>query len=99
MKKGNNRFKTFIIAEIIFLVIMLFVARMWILPALSGESMLHIRVATNVFMIGLCVSIFTLFATFFKREWRGNKKYIAIPAIFTVFGFLLMQFAQEVSLF
>ena len=94
-----NRFKITVAIESAVLIVMLFISRMWILPLLSGETMLHIRVATNIFMIGICLSIFTTFAVFFKREWRGYKKYIIIPVIFTVFGYLLMQFAQEVSLF
>lgn len=93
-----DRFMKIVIAEIIVLAVLLVVSRLWLFPFISGMAMLHVQIAINTLMIGICATIFTVFAVFFKKEWRKSKKYIVLPVIFTVFGYLLLKMAEEISL-
>ncbi|MGM9552415.1 MAG: hypothetical protein ACI3XA_09205, partial [Clostridia bacterium] len=85
--KKLNRFTKIVIGEVAFLLLALVISRGVIFPRIAGKGMWHIRIATEIMVFGLTATIFTTFAVFFKREWRKSKKYIAIPAIFTVFGY------------
>ncbi|MBR5535845.1 MAG: hypothetical protein IKU60_04270 [Clostridia bacterium] len=96
-KKKLSKFSKAVIVEIMVLCVLTVVLRIWVLPYLAHGGMLHVALSTHVFMIGLTATAFTLFAVFFKRGWRGHKKYILIPGIFTVFGYILLALANEMN--
>lgn len=96
-KKPDKRFKKIIIVEVIILVAALFVFRGLVFPVVSKTSMLHVEIAMHSLMIGLTASCFSVFAILFKRVWKTHKKYVLLPAIFTVFGYLMLMLANELN--
>ena len=95
MKK--SKFKTIVFWECVICAALAIIMRVCVFGLLSGESMMHIRIATHALMIGLTASIFTLFALTVKRAWKTHGKYIALPLIFTLFGVLLNMAAYGVD--
>lgn len=96
-KKRLSNFTKFIIGEGAVLIIALLVCRGWVFPFLARGGMGHVEIATHVMMIGVTATIFSVFAILFRRVWSTHKKYVLIPAIFTVFGFLMQMIASELN--
>ncbi len=97
--KGLSNFGKIVIGEIVVLIIVLFVCRMFVFPELAkGMDMMHIQIATHTFVIGICATIFSVVAILVKRKMKTHKKYIILPVIFTLFGFLMQVFAEEITI-
>lgn len=90
-------FAKIIIAECAILAMAVFVLRLWVFPYIAQGGMKHVVIATHAFMIGLTATLFSVFAILFKRVWKSHKKYILPPAIFTVFGYILLMLANEIN--
>ncbi len=95
--KKLSSFGKIIIAECIILMVCAVVLRLGVFPLLARGGMKHVVVATHVFMIGLTATMFSIFAIFFRRKWKSHKKYILPPAIFTLFGYILLALANEIN--
>ena len=96
--KGLSNFGKIVIGEIIVLLVVLVLCRIFIFPAIGGRmDMLHIQIATHTIMTGICATIFSVFAIVVKKKIKTHKKYIIIPVIFTLFGFLMHMLAEEIS--
>lgn len=95
----NKKFYKIIILEAVILGVLLVCSRWLIFPNIAGKEMLHMQIAVHTFMIGLCTTIFSFLAIVVKRKWKTHKKYILIPVIFTVFGYLMQLAANEITLF
>lgn len=95
--KKLTGFVKIIIAECIVLAICFVAARIWVFPYLAQGGMKHVIVATHAFMIGLTCTIFAILAVLLRRKWKSHKKYILIPVIFTVFGYLLLMAANDIN--
>lgn len=96
--KGLSKFGKIVIIEIIALIIVLILCRAFIFPAIGGgKDMLHIQLSTHAIMIGICATIFSVFAMAVKKKLKTHKKYIILPVIFTLFGFLMHALAEEIS--
>ena len=93
-----NKFSKIIIGEGIVLAVIVLLCRIWIFPLISGIDMYHVQVAIHALMIGICTTIFTVFAILVKRKWKTHKKYILIPVIFTVFAYILYAVSGEISI-
>lgn len=102
-EKGSKKpkkltgFSKVIITECIVLIILAVVMRAGVFPYLARGGMKHVVVATHTFMIGLTATVFSIFAVLFRRLWKSHKKYILIPVIFTVFGYVLLTLANELN--
>ncbi len=96
MKKLS--FKKAVIIEAAVLAALLVVFRLFLFPLMT-KGMMHVVISTHIFAIGLMASIFAAFAITVKRAWKTHGKYILMPIIFTVFGFLMQCLANEVSIF
>ena len=96
-KKKLGVFGKIIIAECIILLLCAVILRLGVFPYLAHGGMKHVVVATHTFMIGLTATLFSLFAILFRRKWQSHKKYILLPGIFTVFGYILLILANEIN--
>ena len=96
-KRKLSVFAKIIIAECITLAAAAFVLRLWVFPYLAQYGMKHVVISTHAFMIGLTATLFSVFAILFKRVWKSHKKYILPPAIFAVFGYILLMLANEIN--
>ncbi len=96
MKKLS--FKKAVIIESAVLAVLLVVFRLFLFPLMT-QGMMHVRVSMHIFAIGLMASIFAAFAITVKRVWKTHGKYMLMPIIFTVFGFLMQCFANEIDIF
>ena len=85
------------IIEGIVLFVALVVLRTLVFPALTGEQMLHVSIATHVLMIGVVITVFSAFALTVKRAWKKYGKYMLLPLMFNVFGILVQFIAYEVD--
>ena len=95
--KKISIFTKVIIAECVILAIAAFILRLWVFPYLAHGGMKHVVVATHAFMIGLTATLFSILAIIVKRKWKSHKKYILPPAIFMVFGYILLMLANEIN--
>lgn len=95
--KKLTGFKKIIIIECAVLIVLAVVLRVLVFPYLAQGGMKHVVVATHAFMIGLTATVFSIFAVLFRRLWKTHKKYVLIPAIFTVFGYLLLMAANDIN--
>lgn len=96
-KKPISKITKIIIGEVIALVIVLIICRGFIFPPMSKVGEMHTVISLHSFMIGLTATIFSLFAITFRKVWKTHGKYVLIPVIFTVFGYLMIMIAQEIS--
>ena len=96
-KKKLSGFTKIVIAECVILFICAVILRLGVFPTLAHGGMKHVVVATHAFMIGLTATLFSAFAVVFKRKWKSHKKYIILPAIFMVFGYILLALANEIN--
>ncbi len=86
-----------VIVECVVLVLCVIAARVWVFPYLAQGGMKHVVVATHFFMIGLSATVFAVFAILFSRKWKTHKKFILPPAIFAIFGYLLLMAANDIN--
>ncbi len=96
-KLGKN-FKKIILVESIVLACALGLFRVFLFPVLSRGGMMHLAMSMHIFMVGLMVTIFTTLTVFFKRGFKDKKYLIAMPAIFTIFGYLLIIMANGMNI-
>ncbi len=96
MKKVS--FKKAVIIEAAVLAVLLFVFRSFLFPLMT-KGMMHVVISTHIFAIGLMASLFGAFAITVKRAWKTHGKYMLMPIIFTVFGFLMQSFANAIDIF
>lgn len=92
-----SNFIKFIIGECIVLAIAVFSLRLWLFPYLAQGGMKHVIISTHAFMIGLTATLFSILAILVKRKWKSHKKFILPPAIFMVFGYILLLVANELN--
>ncbi len=95
--KKLSRFGKIIIAECIVLIICAIILRLGVFPYLARGGMKHVVVATHAFMIGLTATMFSMLAIFVRRKWKTHKKYVLLPGIFTLFGYILLTLANEIN--
>lgn len=95
--KKLNSFVKAVIVECIVLALCVIAARIWIFPHLAHGGMKHVIIATHCFMIGLSATVFAIFAVLFRRKWKTHKKFILPPAIFAIFGYLLLIAANDIN--
>lgn len=92
----SKKFKIGVVIEAVVLFVALIVLRGVVFPAIC-ESMLHIKLATHALMIGITATIFTIFALCFRKKWKTHGRFILIPVIFTIFGFMMHIISYEVD--
>lgn len=85
------------IAEGVILGVCLIIMRLFVFPALTGELMIHVRIATHILMIGLVITVFFAFALTVRRSWKKYGKYMLLPLMFNAFGILVQFIAYEVD--
>ena len=96
-KKKLSGFAKIVIAECVVLLVCAVVMRLGVFPYLARGGMKHVVLATHAFMIGLTATLFSVVAVLVKRKWNSHKKYIILPAIFMVFGYILLALANEIN--
>ncbi|MBQ6795961.1 MAG: hypothetical protein IJO83_07440 [Clostridia bacterium] len=96
-KKKLGVFGKIVIAECIVLLLCAVILRLGVFPYLAHGGMKHVVLATHTFMIGLTATLFSLFAIVFCRKWKSHKKYVILPAVFMVFGYILLMLANEIN--
>lgn len=96
-KKRLTAFVKIVIAECAVLVVCALVMRLGVFPYLARGGMKHVVLAMHTFMIGLTATLFSILAILVKRKWKTHKKYIILPAIFMVFGYILLALANEIN--
>jgi len=89
--------KKALIIEAVVLLIMAFIFRFFIFDHMVN-GMMHVIFSLHVFMIGATASAFTIIALTIKRAWKTHGIYLLFPLIFALFGFILQQLAEEISI-
>lgn len=92
-----SNFTKFIIGECIILAIAVLSLRSWVFPYLAHGGMKHVVISTHALMIGITSTLFSIVAILVKRKWKSHKKFILPPAIFMVFGYILLLVANELN--
>lgn len=98
-KQPKSLFAGVIIWEAAALVAVLFVCRMWIFPAMGGNGLLVVDIATHTLGLGILATVGTILWLIGAKKWKTHKKYVAIPVIFTLFGFYMQIIAEEIISF
>lgn len=96
-KKKLTGFCKAIIAECVILLVCAVVLRLTVFPVFAQGGMKHVVIATHTFMIGFTATMFSILAVLVRRKWKSHKKYILPPAIFTLFGYILLALANEIN--